>query len=229
MSDQKTLIFAHRGIPARLPENSLAGFQYTIDHSADGIEFDVHLTKDRVPVVMHDERIDRTTNGNGFIKDYQFAELKKFKLADGQTIPSLKEILKLVENKSIRLNLEFKTDLFHYENIEAIVMEMVKKTNLKYQIIYSSFYLNSLKKCYQMDKNGQYCFLTPKYLHNAHHFMKINHLAGLHLKHYQKLANTTERIWTIDDPLEEKKLLKKHVAGIFTNNFQKAAEILNEQ
>ncbi|MFT8325129.1 glycerophosphodiester phosphodiesterase family protein [Oenococcus sicerae] len=222
MLDQRTLIFAHRGIPIRFPENSLAGFQYTIDQGADGIEFDVHLTKDRIPVIMHDEKIDRTTDGSGFIKDYQWSELKKFKLADGQSVPSLAEFLQVVENKPIRLNLEFKTDLFHYEGIEKIVMAMLKRTELAYPIIYSSFYLNSLRNCYQIDPDGQYCFLTAKYLHNAEHFMRINHLAGLHLKHYQKIPHTIERIWTVDDPAKQRKLFKKKVAALFTNDFQSA-------
>lgn len=66
----KTLIFGHRGYPFKFPENSLKGFQYAIDHGIDGLEFDVHLTKDNVPVIMHDEKINRTTDGKGLINSY---------------------------------------------------------------------------------------------------------------------------------------------------------------
>ena len=59
----QTIIFAHRGLPVKFAENSLQGFKYAVEHGAEGVEFDVHLTKDKVPVVMHDEKIDRTTNG----------------------------------------------------------------------------------------------------------------------------------------------------------------------
>lgn len=226
MSDKKTLIFAHRGIPALIAENSLSSFRYTIEHHADGIEFDVHLTKDHIPVIMHDERVDRTSDGSGFIKDKTFAELRQIHLKDGQLIPSLKEFLELVNQQPIRLNLEFKTDMYHYKNIEKIVMDMVSRYDLKFPVIYSSFYLNSLRNCYAIDPTGQYCFLHSKYVHNPEHFMKVNHLAGLHLKHYQKLTGgMPQRIWTVDDPSEERKLLKKGVAGIFTNNFLQAGQV----
>ena len=53
-----TIVFAHRGLPVKFAENSLEGFRYAVTHGAEGVECDVHLTKDKVPVVMHDEEID---------------------------------------------------------------------------------------------------------------------------------------------------------------------------
>ncbi len=52
----QTIVFAHRGLPVKFAENSLQGFKYAVEHGAEGVEFDVHLTKDKVPVVMHDEK-----------------------------------------------------------------------------------------------------------------------------------------------------------------------------
>ena len=83
----ETKIFGHRGYPAKFAENSLEGFEYALENGADGIEFDVHLTKDQVPVVMHDEKINRTTDGKGNIKDYTHEELQQFHLENGETIP----------------------------------------------------------------------------------------------------------------------------------------------
>lgn len=82
----QTKIFGHRGYPAKFPENSLAGFRYVVAHQIDGVEFDVHLTSDRIPVIMHDETIDRTTDGTGRIVDYTLAELRQFKLSNGESI-----------------------------------------------------------------------------------------------------------------------------------------------
>ena len=79
------------------PENSLKGFAYAIDHGIDGLEFDVHLTKDNVPVIMHDEKIDRTTDGTGEIRSYTLKQLRQFHLSDGETIPMLAELLALAD------------------------------------------------------------------------------------------------------------------------------------
>ena len=70
----KTLIFGHRGVPVKFPENSLKGFKYALDHQIDGLELDVHLTRDNVPVVIHDEKLQRTTNGKGQIADYTLSD-----------------------------------------------------------------------------------------------------------------------------------------------------------
>lgn len=221
----KTLIFGHRGYPQKFPENSLDGFAYAINHGIDGLEFDVHLTKDNVPVIMHDEKIDRTTNGTGEIRSYTFKALRTFQLSDGQTIPTLKELLDLAENKPVHLNLEFKTNEIHYPNIEQIVLDMVKNYDLVYPVIYSSFNLDSLKVAYKIDPTQQYCLLADHDIKNPRDLMAKEHLAGLHLSHYQPLGNVKERIWTVDDPKKQKALLSQNVAGIFTDDFESAEQV----
>ena len=96
-----TIVFAHRGLPVKFAENSLEGFRYAVTHSAEGVEFDVHLTKDKVPVVMHDEEIDRTTDGTGFIKNYTISELRKFHLANSEPVPMLSELFEVLQNRNI--------------------------------------------------------------------------------------------------------------------------------
>src|SRR5699024_2808233 len=126
-----TTVFGHRGYPARFPENSLAGFSYALDHGIEGLEFDVHLTADHVPVIMHDEQIDRTTDGSGRIDRYTFNQLRQFRLTNGEPIPSFAEFLKLVTDREVQLNLELKTEKIQYPGIEAIVMRMVHATSLR--------------------------------------------------------------------------------------------------
>ncbi|WP_204120409.1 MULTISPECIES: glycerophosphodiester phosphodiesterase family protein [Levilactobacillus] len=215
----KTLVFGHRGYPAKFPENSLAGFAYGLDHGIEGLEFDVHLTKDQVPVIMHDERLDRTSDGTGYIHDYTLAELRQFHLAENEPIPTLAEFLTLVGTHDVQLNLEFKTDKIQYPNIEKIVMGMVHATPLKHPVIYSSFHLPTLKICQKLAPNEAYCWLTGKPVVNAGAFVANEHLAGLHLSHYQDDVPGDERIWTVDDPKEAAALFRKGVAGIFTDDF----------
>lgn len=97
----KTRIWAHRGASGYAPENTLEAFKLAIDEKADGIELDVQLTKDKELVVIHDEKIDRTSNGKGYVKDYTLEELKKFNFNYGNEkyeevkIPTLKEVYEL--------------------------------------------------------------------------------------------------------------------------------------
>lgn len=221
----ETLIFGHRGYPAKFPENSLSGFSYAIDHAIDGLEFDVHLTKDNIPVIMHDEKINRTTNGHGKIRQYTFDELQQFQLSNGETIPSLEQLLQLVAQRRVYLNLEFKTDRVHYTNIEKIVLDMVRDYDLVYPVIYSSFSLQTLKNAYRVDAHQQYCLLSDHVLHQPQRLAQIAHLSGVHLKHYQNLPNLEERIWTVDDPQKMKQLFEKRVAGIITDDFEMAQSV----
>ncbi|HBQ42653.1 MAG TPA: glycerophosphodiester phosphodiesterase, partial [Lactobacillus acetotolerans] len=93
----KAIVFGHRGYPAKFAENSLEGFRYAATHGAEGIEFDVQLTKDGVPIVMHDEKVDRTTDGTGWVKDFTFSEIRKLHLANGEPVPELKEVLAILQ------------------------------------------------------------------------------------------------------------------------------------
>ncbi|WP_225209347.1 glycerophosphodiester phosphodiesterase [Limosilactobacillus fermentum] len=101
-----TTIFGHRGCPAHEPENSPAGFRYVLTHGAEWIETDLHLTKDGVPVIIHDETLHRTTNGTGQVADYTLAELRQFRLPNGEYIPTLADFLQLVGTAPVQLNLE---------------------------------------------------------------------------------------------------------------------------
>ena len=116
--------FAHRGFSGKYPENTLLAFSKAIEEGVDGIENDVHLTKDGVLVVMHDELVDRTTNGKGYIKDKTYEELSQldasyiFKEYGPQKVPTLREYLELVKDTDIITNIELKTGVFEYTGIE---------------------------------------------------------------------------------------------------------------
>lgn len=215
-----TMVFGHRGFPAKFPENSLAGFQYAVAHHIEGLEFDVHLTKDDVPVIMHDEKINRTTDGKGYIQNYTLAELRQFKLANGDPVPTLAEFLRVVANQDVHLNLEFKTDKIQYSNIERIVLGMVHATPLVHPVIYSSFHLPTIKRCQKLAPDELYCWLTDKRVKDPATFVKQEKLAGLHLSHYQDNVPVVERIWTVDNVKQATKLFNDHVAGIFTDDFE---------
>lgn len=215
----ETIIFAHRGLPVKFAENSLEGFRYAAKHGAEGVEFDVHMTKDKVPVVMHDEEIDRTTDGSGYIKDYTLNEIRKFHLKNGEPVPMLREFFEILQDKDLYINLEFKTNKIHDKGIEAIVLALVKEYRFVHPIIFSSFNYQTLKNCQQIDPHRQYCFLTKVPVIFPQRFVRKNHFAAIH-PHWYLPSKITQRIWTVDNPKLAKKYMKRGVAGIFTNNFE---------
>lgn len=100
-------IYAHRGVSAHLPENTLAAFSRAIDLGVTGIELDVHLSADQIPVVIHDDTADRTTNGTGNITEFTARQLGLLDAGSGQYVPTLAQVLNLAAGK-VRVNIEIK-------------------------------------------------------------------------------------------------------------------------
>lgn len=139
-------IFAHRGASGSRPENTLAAFSEAAALPIDGIELDVHLSGDGVPVVIHDETVDRTTDGSGYVKDMTLDELKQLsagcRFADeyyDERIPTLREVLDLFRDKPHKLNIELKSDVFPYPGMREKVIAMVKEFGIADRVILSSF------------------------------------------------------------------------------------------
>ena len=125
-------VFAHRGASAYAPENTLAAFRLAEEQGADGIELDVQLTKDGQVVVIHDENIDRTGTGTGAVRDYTLEELRKLSFHnhmeayEGEKIPTLEEVLTFVKQGRMEVNIELKTGVYWYPEIEKKTIEIVK-------------------------------------------------------------------------------------------------------
>jgi len=102
-------VYAHRGASAEHPENTLAAFRRALDLRVAGIELDVHLSRDGVPMVIHDATVDRTTNGNGGVVELTREELQAFDAGNGERIPTLGEVLDLVGNR-LHVDIEVKAN-----------------------------------------------------------------------------------------------------------------------
>src|SRR5215203_2224028 len=100
-------MYAHRGVSARHPENTLEAFQSALNAGVYGIELDIHCSSDGVPVVIHDDLLERTTNGSGSVTQHTVAELRKFEAGNGQYVPSFEEVLTLADGR-IHFDFEIK-------------------------------------------------------------------------------------------------------------------------
>ena len=163
-------VWAHRGCSQMYPENTLLAFEKAMKvKGLEGIELDIQLTKDGELVVIHDERIDRTTEGIGFVRDYTLSKLKRFHIyADdnpSQSIPSMEEVFDLIEGKlktGMKLNIELKTSVFPYPKIEEKIVELVHKRGLEKSVVYSSFYAKSLENVHRLDSDAELGILDSK-------------------------------------------------------------------
>ncbi|WP_432357828.1 glycerophosphodiester phosphodiesterase [Sporosarcina sp. UB5] len=139
-------IFAHRGASGNYPENTIAAFKEAARLPIYGVEFDVHMTLDGELVVIHDETIDRTSNGTGYVKDILLKDLKKYDFGSwflsnfqDETIPTLNEVLDIFHLTEHKLNIELKSDIFPYEGMVSKVLDLIAERQMEPRVIISSF------------------------------------------------------------------------------------------
>ncbi|MCM1182651.1 MAG: hypothetical protein NC337_04665 [Roseburia sp.] len=163
-------IWAHRGCSQRYPENTMLAFEKAMAiKNLEGIELDIQLTKDGQLVVIHDERVDRTTEGIGFVREYTLPEIRKLHIyADDnpcQCIPTMEEVFDLLGPRlkdGLKLNIELKNSVWPYEGMEELIVEEVHKRGLQNAVVYSSFNAKSLAKIRALDADAEIGILDRK-------------------------------------------------------------------
>lgn len=164
------LVIAHRGYKGLYPENTLASFDAAIRHGAEMIELDITLTKDRKVVVIHDDTVDRTTNGTGNVRTFPLKKLQRLDAGSwfdsrfsGERIPTLADVLDLAKD-NISVNIEIKSSAWEFsapeDAIEKQVLMLVRDKKMTDQILVSSFEKNLLYNLRSMDKTLPLSFLT---------------------------------------------------------------------
>ncbi len=114
-------IYAHRGVSANYPENTLVAFQAALDAGVYGVELDIHCSADGVPVVLHDDGLDRTTNGSGSVTEKTVAELRKLDAGNGQYVPTFEEVIALADGR-LHIDIEIKG-----RNCEKAVLDVLAR------------------------------------------------------------------------------------------------------
>jgi len=233
-------IWAHRGCSQKYPENTLLAFEKAMNiQGLAGIELDIQLTKDGELVVIHDERVDRTTEGIGYVKDFTLKELRKLPIyADEngtQHIPTMEEVFDLLEEKlraGMKLNIELKNSIYPYPGMEEKIVEAVHQRGLENAVIYSSFYAKSLERLKELDSRAELGILDTKAsdcLYKlkggcgavaVHPFWKGIDLAAEVLKNYTVRAWFTGHLYpekTTGTKLDLAALEKQGITDVFLN------------
>lgn len=227
------LLFAHRGASAAAPENTMPAFAKAIEQEADGIELDVHLSRDGELVVIHDETLDRTTNGTGWVKDHTLAELQALRADNGlpgfadARIPTLREVLNLLRPTDRLLNIELKTSPIWYEGIEAKTIALVAACGMQDRVIYSSFNHYSIETVRRLAPQAQTAYLFSDILCDIERQAAAHGVGGLHpglwnvkmrdfLPRYLA-SGLAVRVWTVNEEADLRWLLQAG-ADVITND-----------
>lgn len=230
-----TKVWAHRGASAHAPENTLPAFELAYALGADAIELDVQLSKDGVPVIIHDEKIDRVSDGTGYVREYTLEELRSFSVnqkfpAYGRVgIPTLSEVYDLVTNMELEINLELKNSEIFYEGLEEKVLKLAEEKGVEERIIYSSFNHYSMRKIQRLLPSARTAFLYSEGIldiadyaskHGAyavHPSMKNLEYPGVDIVRACHDRGVKVHVWTVNKEADIEKLQKMGADAVITN------------
>jgi len=237
---------AHRGASGLFPENTILSFSKAINEGVEFIEMDLHLTKDRRVIIIHDETYDRTTNGTGWVWDMNLDEVQKLDAGQGEHVPTLEEVIELVRPTPVRLCLELKYEPNTNDPIRAEqesiattaeVIKILQKAKFIEKAIVTSFSPNVLKQAKKLeprmptvlDPIPQDGTLTAEEVMEqvvpcanvvAYYYPFINQ----DLMAEARLSGIHIWAWDPDEPEEFLRLINLGVQGVMTNR----PEILNK-
>jgi len=219
------ITIGHRGAAGYEPENTLLSFRKAIDLKVEMIEFDVRLCKSGETVVIHDDRLERTTNGKGFVADKTLDELWELNAGKGQKIPTLKESLEVIGNKA-KINIEIKGKSIA-EEVSRTIRSFIENGMIRLEnIVVSSFMLDELmtiRKLLPTLKIGLLFEELPKdfdriasklqasTINLNFEFLTKDIVKQIHAKGYKVYA------YTVNKPADKERMKSFGVDGIFTD------------
>ena len=227
-----SLILGHRGACGYAPENTLEAFRLAMEMGADGFELDVHMSRDGELVVIHDESVDRTTDGAGLVRELALAELKALDACNhmeqyrGARIPTLGEVFDLIRDTRHVVNVEVKTDDWFYPQIEEKCLALAAEKGVEERVIYSSFNHHTLRKLRRLKPDAKLGMLFGDIMLEPWEYAKgldVDFLHPMKMNIYvpgfaegARGAGYGINMWTINDPDTIWECLKQDV-GIITN------------
>lgn len=225
MGQKKPIIIGHRGAMGHETENTLASIKSAIALKVDMIEIDVFKLKNGEVVVFHDDTVDRLTDAKGHIEDFSFEELRKLVVKGGHTIPTLEEVLDVMDAE-VDLNIELK-GANTAERVNEIVESYIEQHGWKLQnFIISSFRWDELEKMREVNKEIAIAVLTGEDPVDAIPVAKKLNAVAVNPSYKQLTAENNVKLkeaglkiypWTVNEPQDIIKMKRFGVDGIITN------------
>ncbi len=228
-------VIAHRGNKAYTPENTMAAFMSAASYSISGIELDVQWTRDGVPVIFHDEKVDRTTNGRGWLRSFTYNELRELDAGGwfggafrGEKIPCLEEVVDWFKNQDLTLHLEVKKPPKEYRPLLDKALNLLTKEGMEQRTVISTFYHPLLKYMAQGSTEGfERALLTKTPLFRGIRYANVLQAHAIHIRHsYQAMHfyaswakhGIPVRVYTVNRVKDALKCHRLNVNSIITDD-----------
>ena len=240
----KPYIWAHRGAAGYAPENTLEAFSLAAQMGADGVELDVQLSKDGQIVVCHDEKLNRTSNGKGWLRDFTLEELKQLDFSGGDVkyagvqIPTLEEVLDLLRDTGMYVDIELKTSVYPYLGIEKKCVRLIREMGYEERVHFSSFNHLSLQKIRLYARNIPtgylYLHASPSIISHAKKFgATAMNISCRNLKTEDFVEKCRENdmqinVWTVNDEEEMHLSMEYDVHAVITDYPDKIRQIRDQ-
>ncbi|WP_051327734.1 glycerophosphodiester phosphodiesterase [Desulfatirhabdium butyrativorans] len=236
----RPIVVGHRGFRAKYPENTLIGFRAAVDAGVEMIELDVTLSRDRHVVVMHDDTLDRTTNGKGPLRDTSWEDIRRLDAGSwfdvrfaGEPVPDLETVFQTI-GKTCSINVEIKADAVENEDrpdaIENQVAELIHQYGLHESVVVSSFHPLALKRLAALPAHQRPLLAVlsghrtsfdpldlfrslPAFSWHPHH--RLLDAAAVRQAHR---IGALVLPYTVNDPKDIGRVLQMGVDGIFTDD-----------
>ncbi len=233
---------AHRGYSGRFPENTMRAFTEAVAAGARGIEFDVQLSRDGEPVVIHDEKLGRTAEGSGWVKDYTWKELRLLDAGGwldeayrGERIPHLEEVLDLGAAEGLLMNLELKTGTLPYPGLAEKAVKMIDRKRIVDRMIVSSFNHRTVQELAGMNPDLPTAIIYAAGMFEPWNYAGLVNAGALHpgwdfvdqyLVDGAHRAGMLVNTWTVNESEQMDAMIALGVDGIITNFPNRLAEKL---
>lgn len=233
---KRPLLLAHRGFSGEYPENSPLAFRMAVEKTrADGFESDVHLTKNGRLVIFHDDVVDRTSNGTGYIRDHTYEELLRLDIGAwkapefaGQHIWTLEQLLDFCGETGMLLNLELKNSKVFYEGLEQRVIEEICSRKMQDRVFVSSFNHVSMQRFKELCPEIETGLLYGDPLWDMKNYIEHSNADNLHpcyalLQYQPELTALFHQhgkrihVWTVNEEADMKEMISMGVDGIISN------------
>jgi len=239
----RPVIFAHRGASAFAPENTLAAFRMAVEHGAPAVELDVKLSADGQVIVIHDQTVDRTTDGHGDVRKLPLAALRDLDAGGyfapqfaGEKIPILNEVFETVGHQLL-INIELTNYASTGDHLIERVAEQVKRHGMEERVLFSSFApynLLRMRRILPGTPSGLLAlegwagtlsrsfigrWISPDIIHPYKNDVNLVFVAR------QKRTKRRIHVWTVNDISEMKRFFELGVDGIFTDDPRLALQL----
>lgn len=247
-NDDAMKIIAHRGGAKLAPENTLAAIRQAIALGVDMIEIDVILSKDGEIIVIHDDKIDRTTNGEGVVKEMTLEEIRQYDAGSwfddrfaGEKVPTLEETFEAIDGRTVLL-IEIKDGDEEYPGLEKKVVDAIHKYEANDWVIVQSFNENSVLRTKAMDPTLITYYLMGRNFLEFYEEMPAEPISlpynGIAVHHSGIDAEKTKKIheagykllvWTVNEDEDIQNMISAGVDGIITDRPDRLGELLGQE